>query len=191
MTIGLVKKKYTIKGVSPLMCHNGQLANPFNPIVKEMKKISGKRKKTDDDLNELADLEWMGGLYVNDDGIPCIPSSLLKATLINSAKKSRLGRQFTAGLFISDNPIIEHKDNERSVEDLKQDPKFRDQRMVKVQTSKILRTRPVFPEWKLTFEVAYMPDQIDERDLDEAVERAGYIIGIGDYRPEFGRFEVA
>jgi len=190
MPVGLAKKKYTIKGVSPLMCHNGQLANPFNPIVKEMKKITSKRKKTDDDLNELADLEWMGGLYVNDDGIPCIPSNLLKATLVNSAKKSRLGKQFTAGLFISDSPVIQHTGQERTVEELRTDPKHRDQRMVKVQTSKLLRTRPIFPDWKLTFEVAYMPDQIDERDLDQAMETAGYIIGLGDYRPEFGRFEV-
>ena len=190
MSIGLVKKKYTIKGMSPLMCHNGELANPQNAIVKEMKKITSKRKKTDDDLNELADLEWMGGLYVNDDGIPCIPSNLLKATLVNSAKKSRLGKQFTAGLFISDSPVIQHTGQERTVEELRTDPKHRDQRMVKVQTSKLLRTRPIFPDWKLTFEVAYMPDQIDERDLDQAMETAGYIIGLGDYRPEFGRFEV-
>ena len=190
MSIGLAKKKYTIKGMSPLMCHNGELANPQNAIVKEMKKITSKRKKTDDDLNELAELEWMGGLYVNDDGIPCIPSKVLKATLVEAAKTSRLGKRFTAGLFISDNPVIQHAGQERTVEELRSDPKHVDQRMVKVQTSKVLRTRPIFPDWKLTFEVAYMPDQIEERDLDQAMETAGYIKGLGDYRPEFGRFEV-
>ena len=191
MSIGLVKKKYTIKGVSPLMLHNGEMANPLNDIVQEMKKITGKRKKTEDDLRDLANLEWRGGLYINSDGIPCVPSNLLKATLVSAAKKSRLGKQFTAGLFIYDNPIIEHSGQHRTIDDLQQDPKHRDQRMVKVQTSKILRTRPIFPEWKLTFEVAFLPDVISEQDVDQAIETAGYIIGIADYRPEFGRFEVA
>ena len=190
MPAGLTKKKYTIRGTTPLMLHNGQLANPFNEITQEMKKISGKRKKTEDDFRDLANLEWRGGLYVNSDGIPCIPSNLLKATLVNGAKKNRLGKQFTAGLFISDNPVIKHKDSDKTVEELSQDPRYRDQRMVKVQTSKVLRTRPVFPEWELTFEVAFLPDVIDERAIDQAIEIAGYVIGLAEYRPEFGRFEV-
>ena len=190
MTIGLVKKKYTIRGTAPLMLHNGQLANPFNEITQEMKKISSKRKKTEDDLRDLANLEWRGGLYINSDGFPCIPSNLLKATLVNGAKKSRLGKQFTAGLFISDNPIIKHNGSGKTIDELSKDPQYRDQRMVKIQTSKILRTRPVFPEWELTFEVAFLPDVIEERDIDQAIETAGYIIGLAEYRPEYGRFEV-
>ena len=76
------------------------------------------------------------------------------------------------------------------IDELAEDPKFRDQRMVKIQTSKVLRTRPIFPNWELTFEVMYLPDVVDESDIDEAINTAGYIIGLAEYRPEYGRFEV-
>jgi len=185
----LEKRKYTIKGTAPLMLHNGQLANPLNEIAQAMKKISGKRGKTEEDLRDLSNLEWRGGLYINSDGFPCIPSNLLKATLVNAAKKKKLGKQFTAGIFVYDNPVIQH-DGSDDIDELAQDPTFRDQRMVKVQTSKVLRTRPIFPTWELTFEVMYLPDVVDEKDIDEAMNTAGYIIGLAEYRPEFGRFEV-
>ena len=31
-------------GIAPLLMHNGALANPLNPLVKEMKAITGLRK---------------------------------------------------------------------------------------------------------------------------------------------------
>jgi hypothetical protein len=36
-----------------------------------------------------------------------------------------------------------------------------------------------------------MADMIDAGDLRKIVEHAGRVIGIGTYRPRFGRFEVA
>ena len=47
------------QGVSPLLCHNGQTADPRNAYSKAIKAISGKRKKTDSDYDEMARLEWL------------------------------------------------------------------------------------------------------------------------------------
>ena len=44
-------------GIAPLLMHNGALANPLNPLVKEMKAITGLRKKTDEHHLELQRLE--------------------------------------------------------------------------------------------------------------------------------------
>ena len=46
--------RFKFISVAPLLCHNGQLADPLNDLVRQMKKISGKREKTDADLEELA-----------------------------------------------------------------------------------------------------------------------------------------
>jgi hypothetical protein len=61
----LEKYACRITGAAPLILHNVQLADPLNAYAKEMKKISGKRRKTDADLEELARFEWHGSLYVS------------------------------------------------------------------------------------------------------------------------------
>ena len=45
-------------GIAPLLMHNGSLANPLNPKVKEMKEITSLRKKTDENHLELQRLEF-------------------------------------------------------------------------------------------------------------------------------------
>ena len=52
----------TIRGIAPLLMHNGQLANPLNPLAKEMKKVTSVRTKTDEHHLELQRLEFLAGL---------------------------------------------------------------------------------------------------------------------------------
>ena len=71
---GYQTRTYRIEGVDPILMHNGQLANPRNSYAKSMKAISSKRNKTGDDFDELARLEFCGGLYMTDgNGKPCVP----------------------------------------------------------------------------------------------------------------------
>ena len=49
--------KFRFESVSPLLQHDDKMANPFNDYTKRMKAISSKRKKTDDDLMEIARIE--------------------------------------------------------------------------------------------------------------------------------------
>ena len=54
-----------ICGLKPLLLHNGQLADPCNPITRASKEITAKRaKKTERDNELLGELEWIGGLYL-------------------------------------------------------------------------------------------------------------------------------
>src|SRR5512147_548873 len=104
-------RKYKLTGVVPLLMHNGQLANPINPIVKDIKKISGKRDKTEADLEELARLEWYGSLYL-DEGRPCIPGEVLEATFLAGSKKKKKGPQAKAGVFCDQNfPLVYNGSN--------------------------------------------------------------------------------
>jgi hypothetical protein len=48
------KSKFRLTSESPLLLHNGQTADPSNRFSKEMKKISGKRGKTDADFEQLS-----------------------------------------------------------------------------------------------------------------------------------------
>ena len=39
----LYTKTYNVRGVTPLMMHNGNIANPMNKIAIELKKLTGKK----------------------------------------------------------------------------------------------------------------------------------------------------
>ncbi len=54
-----------------------------------------------------------------------------------------------------------------------------------------MRVRPTFkPGWKLDFEITVLDDQILHNVLNEVLSLAGRTVGVGDFRPRFGRFMV-
>ena len=61
-----MKIKITLKGQSPLLCHNPRMVDPEFELNREIKALTGKRKKTDEDLKMIERLEWYGGLYEED-----------------------------------------------------------------------------------------------------------------------------
>ncbi len=46
-----------------MLQHNGQTADPLNEFAKELKKVSGKRNKTDEYHALMGEIEWRAGLY--------------------------------------------------------------------------------------------------------------------------------
>src|SRR5579885_58452 len=98
------KLKFQLTSECPLILHNGQTCDPMNKFSKEIKKISSKRGKTDADFEQMAKLEWYASLYT-DNGRVCIPAEVLEAALVGGARKSKLGRQAQAGLFVNNNLI--------------------------------------------------------------------------------------
>ena len=70
------------------------------------------------------------------------------------------------------------------------DPKFVDVRAVKVGTAKIMRSRPKFQEWGGVFTLQFNPEQINESEILQILTDAGSLVGVGDYRPRFGKFSV-
>lgn len=60
----------------------------------------------------------------------------------------------------------------------------------KLPDPRVMRTRPIFRSWSCAVDIDFLPDQINQRDIVEFVEVAGRIIGLCDWRPKFGRFEI-
>lgn len=181
--------KIKIKGVCPLIMHNGQLADRKCEYVKEMKKINAKKKnRTEEDFDRLERLEWEGGLWLHE-GAPCLPPDSIHACVIEGARKTKSGKKATAGVWC-DEPARLAYDGPKKLDELYADPRFVDSRGCKVQRARIMRTRPIFRQWGATIELTYDPKQVDEDDLREWVATAGAEVGMGDYRPRFGRFVV-
>ena len=180
---------YHIKGIAPLIMHNGQLANPFNPIVVEMKELTAKRGKTDKDLKDISDLEFEGGLYLNESGKPIIPTKVIEATMHAGAKKQKNGKDFKAGAFCKEDALLIY-DGPKSLQGLLADKRFRDITMMRVGPSKVPRTRAIYNSWELKFTMLHLPQTINRKAIDDAVLKAGELIGFCDSRPKYGRFEV-
>lgn len=177
----------TLVGTRPLLMHNEQLANPLSEASKKLKALTKKKGKTDSDFEEIAEVEFEGGLYFHKDDGPYLPDRVVRAALIEAARKLKQGKQFEEGLeFPFERYRLEYN-GPRTVAGLFQ-KKFYDQRMVGNQNVRVLRTRPRFDEWSCQIEVLIDESMIDNRVLEQVVKRAG-TLGICDYRPLFGGFE--
>ncbi len=69
---------------------------------------------------------------------------------------------------------------------------YLDKRRVMIQRNGINRVRPAMRAgWKATFDLLIvLPEYIDKNSLRETIESAGRLIGVGDFRPTFGRFGI-
>lgn len=54
--------------------------------------------------------------------------------------------------------------------------------------AKILRTRPRFDQWNITFNLRYDENKIDIETIIAALEYAGSYVGLCDSRPKYGKF---
>ena len=60
------KLHVTLNGTNTLMMHSPKTVNPLHPLALELKKYTSKRKKTEDDLMKISELEWEAGLYYDE-----------------------------------------------------------------------------------------------------------------------------
>lgn len=179
----------TLRGILPLMCHNSRLADPLDEITRAISAISRKKTKTDQDHEEMARLEHVGGLYWDPDLGPTMPAPNIERCLVDAAKKQKLGTTMKSALLITEQAAPILYDGPRTADGLWADKTFRDRSSVKVGMSRVMRTRPLFPNWALEVN-GYLDEQIEKHQFDQIIATAGKIIGLGEYRPRFGRFEA-
>jgi hypothetical protein len=189
-----------IRGVTPLLTHNGQLADPLNPWSKLVKEVSKIRTKSDEDYVELSRREFQGGLYFLDGVGPVVPGELVEAVVKEGAKRQKKGKSVLASVFAYSEddfdarfPLIykgpKTRDELWTVEEKGRHP-FRDIRGVKVGQSRVMRARARFNDWELKFMLQVFPSDLNPDEIERAIADAGLFVGLGDYRPKFGRFSL-
>lgn len=180
--------KVKLTGKSPLLMHADRLANPLDPVTKEMKEITNKRKKTDEDILELSFVEFRGGLYHDDDIGPHIPQHWILAMLRDSAKLTKQGRDVVRSIFVDEMRLPLVYDGPRDIDGMWK-AGFYDRRMVGNQRARILRTRPRFNEWQVRFTLIFDESVFNLSHINTILKSGGAVVGLGDYRPRFGRFD--
>ena len=180
----------SLVGTSPLLMHNPRMVDPEFSINRELKKITAKRKKTDEDLKQIEKLEWYGGLY-EVDGVVVQPTSKVRKCLINAAKTMKLGKGIERTVnFVDLNVPLEY-DGPADIDKLFALPQFHSRLSVVIGGKRIMRVRPQFFPWAMRLSGVFVSDAgVNYEDLERIVEMAGVIEGIGDNRVNgYGRFQ--
>lgn len=179
----------TINGVRPLLMHNSRLANPTDTWTRKIKEVTSKRKKTDEDHAALSWLEARGSCYETDDGKLALPVDNVFGAIFVAAKAFKLGTRMKGALVpITDIEPLYLNGETRDATEHVNDGNI-DIRSVQVQRARVMRSRPIIEApWSVTHQFEFMPDEINATELQQILERAGKIVGVGDYRPRFGTF---
>lgn len=177
-----------LTGERPLLMHSSRLADPLEPIKTDLDRLTKKRDKTLADHEQIAKIEWHGGLWLHD-GRPCIPSEAIKSAFIASAKTRRKGKNAKAGFACMGSPLLQYN-GPSDLALLWDDKAFRLRFAVNVNDAKVMRTRPRFPEWHVIADIEFLPSLLNPHEVIEILEIAGMREGLGDWRPKFGKFSV-
>lgn len=178
-------------GQAPLLMHSARLSDPLDEASKALAKVTSKRSKTDDDHAAVSRIEHMGGLYFGAEAGPYIPGTNVERCLFDAATKFKLGKALRSALLVPQEVNELQYDGPRTIDGLWEDKTFVHRASVKVGMARVIRTRPIFPRWGLTVTGSLDTDVVDRDEFEQIVELAGRLIGIGDWRPRFGRFEGA
>lgn len=168
-----------ITGVADLLFHRWNC----EAVEAKSKAAKGSKAKKSDDIETY--------VYRNDDKELCIPGEYLRQSVIAAAKfkqDPRSPRKSACDLVkaavVSVTPLA-------SLGVTTWDYEHRCR--VTVQRNGITRCRPALKEgWKATIQLMVnLPEYVPTSMLHALVTDAGRLIGVGDFRPTYGRFHVS
>ena len=168
----------TIEGTAAILFHRWSC----EAIEEKSKAAKGSATKKTDNIESY--------LYRNEKGEIAVPSEYFRQAIISAAKfkqDPRSPRKSAMDLF---------KAGIATLGELcsfgVNDPDYMDRRRVVVQRSGITRVRPAMAiGWKCeaSFQIL-LPEYINPQLMNDTLQYAGRIVGVGDFRPSFGRFQI-
>jgi hypothetical protein len=130
----------------------------------------------------------MAGLYLDENG-PVVPAFMIDAVMINGAKKSKEGPTAKSGCFCPEHAKLVY-DGPRTANELWADECFRFSRRVRIGQASVQRMRPIFEKWSAEIVLQYEDTLVNLSRIDTWMAVAGTQVGLGDWRPQYGRFTV-
>lgn len=191
---GLVMQiEFVLSGTSALLCHNPQMVDPNCEWNRQIKAITGKRKKTEADNADIERLEWFGGLYtaeINGKVVVSQPSSKVRKCLINAARITKQGKEIERALIMTELnvPLIYDGsdvagESDVEIQRLFTNSQFHSRLSVGIGKKRVMRVRPSFPRWAMIVPAVFVPDAgLNFEELVRITELAGVAERIGDNR---------
>jgi hypothetical protein len=180
-----------VVGTSPLLMHNPRMVDPEFEINRQMKVLTGIRKKTDETLRQIGRLEWFGGMY-EVEGVVVQPTSKLRKCLINAGRISKQGKSIERALSFSELNVPLIYEGPKELNKLFEDKRYTSRLSVGIGNKRVMRVRPQFSQWGLRVKGLFIEDAgLNLGEFEHIAELAGLSEGIGDNRVNgYGRFTV-
>jgi hypothetical protein len=167
-----------IKSISPLIVH--AWCEKSKKMITD--KQSGKAKSSKHEIRDPQD-DYHQAKHISPQGWEGFPAAGFKAAMIRGAKMIGLVMKDTqTGFFIKadceETQLIRVHGESRMRTD-----------MVRVgMGSADIRYRPEYPEWKAVLRIEFNEGVVSTDQIFQLVKAAGYGCGIGEMRPEKGKF---
>lgn len=177
-----MKYKVKINGIAPLL-------QAKHPTPKEEQEILKRKSSPKAKVKDLTDKEQFDmHSYKTASGKFMQPSEMLEAAMTKAATTFKLEGKKTykdvikGGIII--NPIEIVHENQKPEMDGRWGRN-------KNTGGAVWVVRPVFNKWSLSFTIDLLQDErVSPETLKAILEYSGLYIGLGAWRPKFGRFEV-
>lgn len=166
-----------ITGTSPLLFHRWD---------------DGKAVKPPKDKGTIIHDNLEAYLWRNDKGEICMPGEYLRMSMAYAAKFKQDPRSPRKSAFDLFKAGIISLTDLAPINDGVQDYEFQDRRRALIQRQGITRVRPGFHSgWRATIILSVIiPEYVDFAMFSDVLNMAGRLVGVGDFRPTYGRFTV-
>lgn len=170
--------RFTIEGTAAILFHRWSNED----VAAKSKAAKNSKAKKSDNVESY--------VYRNEKGQICLPGEYVRGAMVESARyrqDPRSPRKAARDLY---------KAGVVSLTELatlgKKDWDYLDERRVTIQRNGITRVRPAFlAGWRAQFEFqSLLPEYIPPQDFLDVLTQAGRLVGVGDFRPTYGRFQV-
>lgn len=181
-----------IKGIEPLLINNPQAVDPFNKYSRAAKEITSKRKKTDEDLLKLREIEIESKLYFDEKVGVWIPATWITAAIASQswAKAKIKKADIRSCVFVNESKIklnYAGMDKVKTKTDVVKNEMFHTVLNLKQGQVRVCKAAPIFNDWSVEFEILFDDTIINASDLKNLIEIAAKFGGFGDFRPTYGR----
>lgn len=173
----------TIQGVADFLFHRWS----DDEVEAKAKAAKGSKAKKTDNVESY--------VYRDDHDFICIPGRYLQRSIVEAARFHQDPRSprksakdlTTAGVVVTPllSPMLVNGKPTKEWD-------YLDRQRVVVQRNAITRQRPAFRAgWQAKFEAtSLLPEYITEDLLRRLIDDSGRFVGLGDFRPQYGRFVV-
>ena len=198
MSFNIESVKLRLIGTRPLIMARGETANPFDKQSREIKRLTQKKGKSDEDYDAIARLQFAAAMYYDPDLGPYIPVDNLWKCCQEGASVYREGPKVKSNVIVKGfvGKEIDPGGSQLMDGDGKVFPKDLGVlyakhcflKMGKLQKKSILTSRPKFDSWSCDLLVEFT--EIDKARVIDYFIVAGRLKAICAWRPQNGQFRV-
>jgi hypothetical protein len=102
----------------------------------------------------------------------------------------KLGKEVEGAVEVQEDAILEHDGPDDLDELFNKGRRYRYYKAVHIGQARVFTTRPIFPEWKITFAMSLDQNKNLNWDIVMEILREGGTKGLCERRPRYGRFVV-